>query len=167
MPFRLHGAPATFRRMMNRILQGTGEFAAALMDDILIFNETWNKHLEHVREVLERLRKAGLTARPSKCSLGMDDVVYLGYVVGGGKVKPTESKVEAVKEFPRPKTKTDFRAFLGLRGYYRKFIPNYAEIAAPLSDLTRKAAPPIISWTDQCPRAFVELKDRLCSLPVL
>ena len=62
MPFRLHGAPATFRRMMNRILQGTGEFAAALMDDILIFNETWNKHLEHVREVLERLRKAGLTA---------------------------------------------------------------------------------------------------------
>ena len=98
---------------------------------------------------------------------GMDEVVYFGYGVGGGKVKPTESKVEAVKEFPRPKTKTDARAFLGLSGYYRKFIPNYAEIAAPLSNLMRKAAPPIISWTDQCSRAFVELKDRLCSLPVL
>ena len=99
MPFRLHGAPATFHRMMDRILQGTEEFAAALMDDIIMFSETWDEHLEHVREVLERLRNAGLTARPSKCSLGMDKVVYLGYVVGGGKVKPTESKVEAVKEF--------------------------------------------------------------------
>ena len=114
MPFGLHGAPATFQRIMDRILQGTEEFAAALMDDIIIFSETWDEHLEHVREVLERLRKAGITTRPSKCSLGMDEVVYLGYVVGGGKVKPTESKVEAVKEFPRPKTKTDIRAFLGL-----------------------------------------------------
>lgn len=97
----------------------------------------------------------------------MDEVVYLGYVVGEGKVKPTESKIQAVKEFPRPKTKTDVRAFLGLGGYYRKFIPNYAEIAAPLADLTRKAAPRVILWTDQCSKAFVELKDRLCSLPVL
>ena len=95
------------------------------------------------------------------------EVVYLGYVVGGGKVKPTRSKIQAVKDFPRPKTKTDVRAFLELSGYYRKFIPNYAEIAAPLSDLTRKVALQVISWTDQCSKAFVELKDRLCSLPVL
>ena len=86
---------------MDRILQGTEEFAAALMDDIIIFSETCDEHLEHVRKVLERLRKAGLTARPSKCSFGMDEVVYLGYVVGG-KVKPTKSKIQAVKNFPRP-----------------------------------------------------------------
>ena len=95
-----------------------------LMDDIVIFSETWDEHLEHVREVSERLRKSGLTARPSKCSFGMDEVVYLGYVVGGEKVKPTESKVQAVREFPRPKTSTDVRPFFGLSGYYRKIIPN-------------------------------------------
>lgn len=167
MPFGLHGAPATFQRLMDCVLQGSEEFVAALLDDIIIFSQTWTEHLHHVREVLERLRKAGLTARPSKCHFGMEEVVYLGHVVGGGKVKPTESKVQAVKDFPRPKTKTDVRAFLGLSGYYRKFIPNYAEIAAPLSDLTRKAAPQVVSWTDQCSKAFVLLKDRLCSLPVL
>ena len=75
MPFGLHGAPATFQRMMDSILQGTEKFAAALMDaDIIIFSETWDEHLEHVREALECLRKAGLTARPSKCSFGMDEV---------------------------------------------------------------------------------------------
>ena len=82
---------------MDRILQGTGEFAAALMDDIIIFSETWDEHLEHVREVLEHLRKAGLTARPSKCSFGIE---IMGYVVGGGKVEPTKSTIQAVKEFP-------------------------------------------------------------------
>ena len=81
MLFGLHGPPVTFQRMMDRILQGTEEFAAALMDDIITFSETWDENLEYVREVLGRLRKAGLTARPSKCSLGMDEVVYLGYVV--------------------------------------------------------------------------------------
>ena len=94
------------------------------MDDIVIFSETWDEHLEHVREVSERLRKSGLTAGPSKCSFGMDEVVYLGYVVGGEKVKPTESKIQAVREFPRPKTSTDVRPFFGLSGYYRKIIPN-------------------------------------------
>ena len=99
MLFGLHGAPAPFQRMMDRILQGTEEFAAALLDDIITFSETWNEHLEHVREVLERLRKAGLTTRPSMCSFGMDEVVYLGYVVSGRKVKPTERKIKAVREF--------------------------------------------------------------------
>ena len=110
------------------------------MDDIIIFSERWDEHLEQVREILRRLREAGLTARPSKCSFGMDEVVYLSYVVvvylsyvvGGGKVKPTDSKIQAVKDFPQPKTKMNLRAFLGLSGYYRKFIRNYADIAAPL-----------------------------------
>ena len=102
MPFGLHGAPATFQRMVDSILRGSEEFTAALLDDIIVFSETWEQHLQHVREVLERLRKAGLTAKSSKCRFGMEEVEYLGHVVGGGRVKPALSKIQAVKDFPRP-----------------------------------------------------------------
>ena len=130
MSFGLHGAPATSQKMVDGILRGSEEFTAALLDDIIVFSETWEQHLQHVREVLERLRKAGLTAKPSKCRFGMEVVEYLWHIVGWGRVKLALSKIQAMKDFPRPESMTDVRAFLGLREYYRNFIPNYAEIAA-------------------------------------
>ena len=93
--------------------------------------------------------------------------MYLGHVVGGGIVQPEASKVEVVKQFSVPETKKQVRAFLGLTGYYCKFIPNYASVAAPLTDLTRKSAPNNVSWNDKCDGAFKKLQELLCVSPVL
>ena len=167
MPFGLHGAPATFQRLINKELRDCHGFALAYLDDIIIFSTTWEEHVIHLEQVLARLSEAGLTARPEKCRLGKKHVQYLGYVVGGGQVKPTEDKVKAVSGSSRPITKKDVRGFLGLTGYYRRFIPNYANTAAPLSDLTKKAKPSEVMWTDECEKAFQDLKSALCSYPIL
>ena len=134
---------------------------------MVIYSTSWKEHLTHVRTVLGRLRQAGLTAKPRKCQFGMSECAYLGHVVGGGKVKPLPSKIEAVLSYPVPETKKQVRTFLGLTGYYRKFIPNYAEIAASLTDLTKKLAPNQVVWTSVCDAAFTRLKELLCSKPML
>ena len=109
----------------------------------------------------------GLTAKPAKCQIGMQQCIYLGYMVGNGEIRPENGKIEAVVKFPRPTTKKDVRAFLGLSGYYRKFIPNYASTALPLTDLTKKSLPDKVTWTAACDTAFSELKRRLTCSPVL
>ncbi|XP_072182290.1 uncharacterized protein [Diadema setosum] len=167
MPFGMKGAPATFQRLVDKVLRGAQAYAAAYIDDIVIFSETWEEHVEHLKDVLGRLREAGLTAKPAKCKFGEREVLYLGFVIGGGKVKPEPAKIEAVVSYPRPVTKTDVRAFLGLTGYYRKFIPEYSEIASPLTDLTRKSEPKLVRWNPKCEAAFQTLKSSLTSAPVL
>jgi len=97
----------------------------------------------------------------------MAECTYLGHIVGNGKIQPEPDKIRAVETFPQPVTKKQVRAFLGLTGYYRKFIPDYATVALPLTDLTRKNAPSDVKWSEQCTRAFAELKRRLCTTPVL
>ena len=167
MPFGLQGAPATFQRLMDGVTRGMEEFAAAYLDDLVIHSDTWEEHLSHVRLVLQRLREAGLTVKARKCQFGMEQCLYLGHIVGNGMVRPEMSKVEAISAFATPRTKKEVRVFLGLTGYYRKFIPDFAAIAAPLTDLTRKTAPNIVNWSQDCEEAFVELKARMCSSPVL
>ena len=167
MPFGLCGAPATFQRMMDQLLRGAKEHAAAYIDDLVIYSQTWEEHICHLRAILTWLRAAKLTARPEKCQLGMRHCTYLGHVVGCGLVRPEHSKIEAVKSFPVPLTKKDVRSFLGLTGYYRKFITNYASLVAPLTDLTQNAAPSQVKWDLECEKVFKELKAQLCSAPVL
>ena len=167
MPFGLQGAPATYQRMMDALLDGLRDFASAYLDDLVIFSRTWKKHLTHLEAVFERLKATGLTAEPTKCKFGMEECSYLGNVVGGGKVRVEESKIEAIQKIQWPMTKKDVRALLGLTGYYRKFIPNYATIAVPLTDLKRKAQPCQVIWTPDCEEAFRKLKDLLCSSPAL
>ena len=133
-------------------------FCVAYLDDVIIFSTSWEEHLSHIYHVLTTLRDAGLTAKPSKCQFGMDQCVYLGHVVGNGQVRPEDNNVEAVQRWPVPTTKKQACAFLGLTGYYRKFIRHYATIAAPLTDLTRKFAPNSIMWSNACDQAF-----RTCS----
>ena len=166
MPFGLHGAPATFQRLMDRLLRGTEQFATAYLDDLVVYSRTWEEHLRHLKEILWRLQDAGLTAKPKKCRLAMSETPYLGYIVGGGLVKLEEAKVLAVKNFPRPTSKKEVRAFLGLAGYYRKFVPDFAAVAAPLSDLTRKRNT-VFTWNSESEKAFNSLKEALCSSPVL
>ena len=167
MPFGLSGAPATFQRMMDRVIRGMEDFAGVYLDDIVIFSGTWEEHLEHVKKMLLKLREHRLTAKPVKCQFGMKECSYLGHIVGSGQVKPDPRKLQAVKEFPIPITKKQVRGFLGLTGYYRKFIQDYASIAAPLTDLTKKSLPERVQWTAESRRAFEALKIALCKNPVL
>ena len=167
MPFGLQGAPATFQRLMDQVIRGLGEFLAAYLDDLIVFSETWTEHLQHIRAILQRLREAGLTAKAKKCKFGTDHCVHLGHIVGGGTVYPESAKLQAVRDFPTPQTKKQVRVFLGLTGYYRRFIPDYASTAAPLTDLTRKSAPVRVVWSPNCDHAFQQLKDSLCTAPIL
>ena len=118
MPFGLQGAPATFQRMMDQLIRGLEGFTAAYLDDLVVYSLTWEEHVQHLHSVFERLCKAGLTAKPRKCQFAMSQCRYLGHVVGNGVVQPEPGKINAVKSFAVPRTKTDVRAFLGLTGYY-------------------------------------------------
>ena len=167
MPFGLQGAPATFQRMMGSLLRGLEGRTAAYLDDIVIYSTTWEQHPQDIANALQRLREAGLTIKPKKCQFGMKECVYFDHIVGNGQVKPEESKVEDLRNFPLPKTKRKVRAFSGLSGYYRKFIPHYATVAALLTDLTRRNSPTRVVWTAECQIAFDSLKESLCNSPVL
>ena len=167
MPFGLKGAPATFQRLMDQVLRGLSSFAAAYLDDVIVFSTTWEEHLPHLEKVFHQLKEAGLTAKPKKCQFWMRRCSYLGHVVGGGEVRVENKKVEAVQQISQPETKKEVRTFLGLTGYYRRFIPDYATVAAPLTDMTRKSQPNAVTWTPEAAAAFQKLKQALCSAPVL
>ena len=111
MPFGLQGVPATFQRLMNQVLQGQESFAAAYLDDVIIYSKTWGEHLKHMEEVWQRLKEAGLTVKLRKCQFGMAHCVYLGHVVGSGVVRPEPMKVRAVNVFPVPRTKKECECF--------------------------------------------------------
>ncbi|KAJ1159544.1 hypothetical protein NDU88_000051 [Pleurodeles waltl] len=167
MPFGLKNAPATFQRLVNTVLQGLEAFSAAYLDDIAVFSSSWDDHLVHLWKVLEALQKAGLTIKASKCQIGQGKVVYLGHLVGGEQIAPLQGKIQTIIDWVPPTTQTQVRAFLGLTGNYRRFIKNYGSIAAPLNDLTSKKMPKKVLWTANCQKAFEELKQAMCSAPVL
>ena len=166
MAFGLVNSAATFSKIMRKLLHDM-ENVHNYIDDILIHTATWEKHVKVLQEVFKRLRSAGLTARPTKCNIGYSEVEFLGHVVGKGIIKPKPDKVEAINEAPRPETKTQLRSFLGLTGYYRKFIPNFASVAIPLTDKTKKGEPNKIQWQQSQEQAFKTLKKRVTSAPIL
>lgn len=167
MPFGLKGAPATFQRLMDVILGPYTAFARAYLDDIVIFSESWEEHLTHLDTIFSILEKTGLKAKPTKCTLAENHCIYLGHRVGDGKIEMEEAKLEALRNFRRPLTKGDVRAFLGLAGYYRRFLPHFAERTARLSDLTKKDLPAKITWTDTLENDFQVLKQLMCTKPIL
>jgi hypothetical protein len=123
---------------MNPVLLGlVGTRCFVCLDDIILFGKTLQEHNERLREVFERLRQFNLKIEPDKCEFLKTELNYLGHVTGEG-VKPDPNKVRAIKEFPVPKNVTDVKSFLGLAGYYRKFIPQFSKIAKPLNDLLKK-----------------------------
>ena len=152
---------------MDEVLDGLHEFTVAYLDDILIHSQTWDQHMKHLDTVFTKLRKAGLNVKERKFTFASGSCVYLDHVVGNGSVKPMDRKVSAVKNFREPQTKKDVRSFLGLSGYYRKFVPNFSTVATPLSELTRKNMPKKVIWTTKCDQAFLELKEALTRAPIL
>jgi hypothetical protein len=167
MPFGLTGAPATCQRLIDKVLRGAQEYTGAYLDDVAVFSETWELHLKHLADVLQRFREAGLVANMTKCQFVRPHVKYLGFIIGGGQIRPDGDKVASVEAFARPVTKTGVRAFLGLTGYYRRFIPDYSKVAVPLTELTRKQQPDKVRWGDAQEQAFQALKSALVCGPVL
>ncbi len=148
----------SFQRLMDRILRPHAAYAAAYLDDIIIYSNDWQRHMEHLRAVLRSLRGAGLTANPKKCAVGRVEVRYLGFHLGHGQVRPQINKTAAVATCPRPKTKKEVRQFLGLAGYYRRFAPNYSGLTSPLTDLTKKEAPDPVQWTEYISLLYISRK---------
>ncbi|CAM5155407.1 unnamed protein product, partial [Natator depressus] len=167
MPFGLHGALATFQHLMDRVLQPHTKYAAAYLDDVVIYGNNWEEHLNQVAAVLRDLHAARLTANPKKCRIGREETTYLGYTLGRGQVRPLIGKVQALQECPVPTTKRQVRQFLGLAGYYRRFVPHFASITAPLTELLTKDSPRRVHWSNECETAFRTIKERLCSNPIL
>ncbi|GAU10392.1 hypothetical protein TSUD_417700, partial [Trifolium subterraneum] len=166
MPFGLTNAPAVFMDYMNRIFQPyLDKFVVIFIDDILIYSKDPQEHAEHLRIVLNILRKKQLYAKFSKCEFWLSEVKFLGHVISQGGVYVDPSKVEAVLNWERSRTIFEVRSFLGLAGYYRRFILGFLEIALPLTRLTRKGV--AFVWDELCENSFNLLKQKLTSAPVL
>ena len=165
VPFGLCNAPATFSRLMDRVLVGLHwETCLFYLDNIIVFSSTWEEHLPRLCQVFERLRHANLKLGADKCTFAAKEVNYLGHRVTEEGLLPDSSLLAAIREIPPPKTPTEVRSFLGLAGYYRRYVKGFAAIAAPLHALTRKDA--VFHWTEDCQAAFDRLKTLLTTSPI-
>ncbi|KAI3669787.1 hypothetical protein L6452_41194 [Arctium lappa] len=166
MPFGLTNASAVFMDLMNRVcLPFLDKSVIVFIDDILIYSKDESEHGKHLREVLEVLRREKLFAKFSKCEFWLQEVQFLGHVVSKDDVKVDPAKIEAMMSWEPPTSPTEIRRFLGLAGYYRRFIQDFSKIATPLTSLTRKNVK--FLWTDAQEQAFQTLKRKLCEAPIL
>ena len=165
-PFGLTNAPTAFMDLMNRIFRPyLDQFVIVLFYDILIYTGSGEEHVEHLRIFLQTLREHRLYAKLSKCQFWLDSVAFLGHIVSAEGVSVDLQKVEAILNWKPPSSVTEIKSFLGLEGYYRKFVEGFSKIVAPLTRLTRKEEP--FLWSEACQQSFDELKKRLTSAPIL
>ena len=166
MPMGLSVAPRTFVHLMHHVLRPyIGVFVVVYFDDILVFSKTMKEHINHVKSVLQTLRKESLYANLKKCTFGVEKVVYLGFVVSSKGVHVDETKIKAIKTWPQPTNLQQVRSFLGLAGFYRCFVKDFSTIAAPLHALSKKNTPFV--WGSLQSTAFDELKSLLTHAPIL
>ena len=143
IPFGLTNAPINFIRMMDDILRPfTNSFVVVYLDDILIYSRTWEEHLQHIQQVLNTLRQHKLYANLEKCSFGMDQIQYLGYIVDSNGVHVDPAKIQVIRDWPTPKTLIELRSFLGLANFYRRFVLGFSHIAWSLSQVTKGGSRP-------------------------
>ncbi|GJZ37861.1 putative reverse transcriptase domain-containing protein [Tanacetum coccineum] len=166
MPFGLTNAPAVFMDLMNRVCKPyLDKFVIVFIDDILIYSKNKEEHGEHLKTILNLLRSEKLYAKFLKCDFWLDSVQFLGHVIDSSGVHVDPAKIEAIKNWAAPTTPTEVRQFLGLAGYYRRFIKEFSLISKPLTKLTQKNKPYV--WGDDEEEAFQTLKLKLCSAPIL
>ena len=166
MPFGLKTAPATYQRFMNYILAGLlGIYCFVYLDDVIIFGKSLEEHNSKLRVIFDQLRKYHVQLEPDKCEFLKTELQYLGHVVTKEGVRPDEKKVEAIQNFPTPLCPKDVKSFLGLAGYYRKFIRHFSQISSPLSQLLKKGVE--WKWEQECEQSFMKLKIVLSSEPIL
>ncbi|KAJ9519127.1 hypothetical protein QJQ45_007681 [Haematococcus lacustris] len=169
--FGLTNAPATFQRMMNNVFKPLiNECVLVYIDDILVMSNTPEEHVQHLRQVLQLMRENKFYAKLAKCEFNKTQLAFLGHIVGSKGIAVDPAKVQVVKEWPTPRNLKDLQAFLGLANYFRRFIPNFSSLAAPLTTLTSKQVAAAYDWGHFGGAelaAFTELKEALCSAPVL
>ena len=156
MPFGLSNAPATFQRLMDVVLAGL-QWSTCLVyiDDVVIMGITFKEHLQHLREVIQRLRDANFKLRPNKCHFCQKEVGFLGHIISDKGIATDPAKTEKVAKWPTPSSQKEVQQFLGLASYYKRSIEHFATIAKPLHKLTEKNVR--FQWTSECHRAFEEL----------
>ena len=166
MPFGLTNAPAVFMDLMNRVFHDyLDKFFVVFIDDILIYSKSVIEHETHLKLILQRLREKQLYAKFKKCEFWLGSITFLGHVITAEGIQVDPSKVAAVQEWKRPTNVGEIRSFLGLAGYYRRFVEGFSKIALPLTQLLRKENKFI--WSEECEKSFQELKGKLVSAPVL
>ena len=137
MPYGLKNAPATFQRLMDQVVDGF-QHCVVYIDDVVIYDTCWSEHFDNVEALFARLQEDGLVVNLDKCDFVKVRVQYLGYVVGHGYITSPEAKVEAIRRFPAPTCRRALQRFLGVVGYYRRFVSGYSTLLAPLTDLLQK-----------------------------
>jgi hypothetical protein len=166
MPFGLTNAPASFQSLMNHVFEDLlRKCVLVFVDDILVYSASFSEHITHLRAVLNLLQQHQLFVKASKCSFAQQELDYLGHIIGKHGVATDQSKVAAVSAWPIPQTVKALRGFLGLTGYYRKFIQHYGILARPLTQLLKKGT--LFLWGPEQQQAFLLLKQAMVQAPVL
>ena len=168
VPFGLTNAPATFQTLMNDIFrEQLDKFVLVYIDDILIYSQDLSTHLEHVQDVLQKLREHKLYAKLSKCEFLKETTEYLGFLISKQGIQVDPKKIEAISKWSQPTTVTEVRSFLGLANYYRRFVENFSQIASPITQLLKKGANVTKEWGEKHQEALEALKEKLSTAPIL
>ena len=166
MSFGLVNAPATFNRMMGMIL-GHRKDTIFYLDDICVFNDTWENHLKSLNDIFEIIEKHNLTIKPNKLEIGMKEITFLGHKISNNTIKPLEENITKILKIDIPRNKKEVRSLLGVCNFYRKFIPNFSEMVAPLTELIKKKSPIKIIWSQECEMALNRIKVAFSGQPIL
>ena len=164
VPFGLAQAPTYFQHLMNQVLDNCS-FAMTYLDDIIIFSETKEEHLSHIEEIFRKLEAADLKMKRSKCDFFKKHIHYLGHLISVDGIRPLKDKLDTIHDMPALCNSKEVKQFLGLAGYYRKFVPHFAALSRPLTKLTCKDK--VLEWIHKCRKAFNTLKESLCDQPIL
>jgi hypothetical protein len=166
VPFGLSNAPAVFMCLMNGVFRDyLDKFVIVFLDDILVYSKTEEEHEQHLRMVLQVLREHQLYAKLSKCSFYQRQIHYLGHIISEEGIVVDPEKVQAIREWPAPRNVAEVRSFMGLVGYYRRFIAGFSKIAHSITSLQKKEKK--FQWTEECESSFQRLKQLLTSAPIL
>ena len=165
VPFALAQAPAYFQALISKVLKGLHKFAVVYLDDIIIFSKDGEEHSEYLRIIFQRLKKASLKLKRLKCDFMKTQIQYLGHLISSKRIQPLPEKLRSIKNMPAPRSPKEVKQFLGLAGYYCKFIPRFSDLSRPLTRLTRKDV--LFEWTKECQSYFQLLKEKLCTYPIL
>ena len=165
VPFGLAQAPAYFQALISKVLKGLHKIAVTYLDDIVIFGKSKEEHLEHLKIIFQRLKEAGLKLKRLKCDFMKTQIQYFRHLISSSGIQPLPEKLESIKNMPAPRSPKEVKQFLGLAGYYCKFVPRFLDLSRPLTKLTRKDV--LFEWTKEYQACFELLKETLCTHPIL
>ena len=165
VPFGLAQAPAYFQQLISMVLQDCSDFAVAYLDDIIIFSHNEEEHLKHIEIIFQKLKAVGLKLKESKCDFFKKEIHYLGHFISDEGFHPLPEKLDTIQNMPKPRNPKEIKQFLGLCGYYRKFVPHFSDISRPLAKLMGHEV--IWNWCNKCDLSFQMMKDFLISAPIL